>query len=241
MIFNRALSEREIKQLYKITSSPPVASRLKEGLVLHYSFDKEEGVQVTDKSEKENHGKIHGAKWTAKGKRGGAYEFDGKSSYIDCGNPRPEWSDKITVSAWVRPGASDAKDDYSTIVTKVHTFYFQLIRSARLAVHQGGTSPDKYHTSTSTITPGQWHHVAYTYDGSRVTIYVNGALDSVAPVEKVRAGAYKNHLGIGMNLTADGKPYFDSSRPFAGMIDEVMLYNRALSNEDIKQLYSLQK
>ncbi|MFC1460971.1 hypothetical protein ACFLQR_00440 [Verrucomicrobiota bacterium] len=64
-----------------------VSIGLKKGLIVYYSFDKNEKGKVIDKSGKENHGKVHGAKWIAKGQVGGAFEFDGKDDYIDLGRP----------------------------------------------------------------------------------------------------------------------------------------------------------
>ena len=77
----------------------------RKGLVLHYSFDRDENDKVTDKSGKGNHGEVNGAKWTAKGKVGGAYEFDGIDDYIEVAHSKHLDFDAASDSFTVAEGA----------------------------------------------------------------------------------------------------------------------------------------
>ena len=73
------------------------------GCVLYYSFDKDEGEKVTDKSLKRNNGRVFGGKWVREGKVGAGYSFDGKTSYISVpNNPSMNFGyADFTYSYWV--------------------------------------------------------------------------------------------------------------------------------------------
>ena len=79
------------------------AKSLESGLVLHYTFDEDHGAKVLDGSPRANHGVVRGAKWTAQGLAGGAYDFDGRTTCIsvpyDKKRDSPSTS-AIAVCAW---------------------------------------------------------------------------------------------------------------------------------------------
>jgi len=70
----------------RLNTGTGLSATLKNGLVLYYSFDNDEGKEVTDKSGKERQGETHGAKWTTKGKVGAALQFDGVDDFVEAGN-----------------------------------------------------------------------------------------------------------------------------------------------------------
>jgi hypothetical protein len=167
------------------------------------------------------------------GKFGKALSFDGVDDYVDCGT-NINITTAITIEAWVKPSAFLTTPDRSTIATKALAYYFQVDGSGYLQVYQYGTSPAGYHSSTNPISLDVWQHVAYTYDGSNVKMFINGVLDTTIPVTGI-INASTMHLGIGMNLNAIGNPYFGYYRQFQGEIDEVRIWNIALTANQIQQ------
>ena len=164
---------------------------------------------------------------------GQALSFDGEGNYVGCGNDTSlDITQAITIEAWVKPSAFLTTPDYSTIATKALAYYFQINGSGRLQVYQYGTSPAGYHSSTNPISLNVWQHVAYTYDGSNVRMFINGVLDKTIPVTGT-IQVSNMHLGIGMNLDASGNPYTKFYRQFQGEIDEVRIWNTALTADQL--------
>jgi hypothetical protein len=104
-------------------------------------------------------------------------------------------------------------------------------------IYSGG-SIVRYHLKTNggeftngngstTLTPGEWYHIAYTYDGSKAIGYVNGELD----FERAHTGA----VMIDVSVLAIGAGYWQNSEYFDGMLDEVRLYDRALDQDEAQR------
>ncbi|MFZ4396598.1 MAG: LamG domain-containing protein [Kiritimatiellia bacterium] len=222
-----------LRELRVLLSGGALPESLQKGLVLYYSFDRDEGDKVTDGSETKKHGEAQGAKWTANGKVGGAYSFDGAASYITS-------SDVIglrdaqanTVCAWFKcnksanhlcvwslgNGHGSGENEHGVCVG-----------DTTLKVHYGGIGD----TLTTTIDPEQWNFVCRTYDGTTQRLYVNGVL---AGTEQ-RAMSLADHpLNIGRWKAGNSFSYL-----FNGMIDEVMVYSRALPDDEVKALYDARK
>jgi hypothetical protein len=134
----------------------------------------------------------------------------------------------MTLEAWVNPTAVNA--DYRTVVLKERT---NGLAYALYATDGAGRPPAGYinvssdiaAVGTSTIPLGNWTHLATTFDGTDLRLYVNGALARTTPaagVISVSSGA----LGIGGNSVW--------GEYFSGLIDEVRIYNRALNASEIQ-------
>jgi len=165
--------------------------------------------------------------WVA-GKIGGALEFDGVDDYVDCGNDAVfDITGEITVAAWIKVEAFDRL--WQAIVTKgdsawrLHRDAVQRgvgfhcsIQNGRLMEANGITSLDD----------GEWHHVVGVYDGIRGYLYVDGLEDAVS----AKRGAISTNtfnVCIGENAEATGR-YWD------GLIDDVRIYKRALTEAEIQ-------
>jgi hypothetical protein len=91
-----------------------------------------------------------------------------------------------------------------------------------------GTNNDDYMSGKTTVSFGQWHHVAAVYDGQKMSIYVDGKLDASKP----RSGPIATNnfsVCIGENIE-------NNNRFFNGLIDDVRVYNYALSENEIAAL-----
>ena len=172
--------------------------------------------------------------WTD-GVLGGALQFDGDGDYIDLSNHTDfDLTGQITVSAWIKVDAFDK--DWQTIIAKGDS-------SWRLQRNRGndalefsctglpvpGSNYGSIYGKTN-VNDGQWHHALGTYDGSRISLYVDGRQDVSADVK----GSIKTNdqsVYIGENAEKPG-------RFWNGLIDDVRIYSYALSADEVKTLAS---
>jgi len=172
--------------------------------------------------------------WTG-GKLGGALQLDGVGDYIDCGtNPAFDISNWITVAAWVNPkDAGDGK--YHPYVTKGdHAYSLQhrhlagdLSDSIEFFIYDSTWQSARFVVDASFN--GEWHHVAGTYDGNDINLYVDGALKTTTP----HAGAIALRPLYPLYIGADSEW---PDRTYQGSIDDVRLYNSHLSGAEISDV-----
>ena len=240
-----AIGVEHIRTFRVVLSLGALPDSLKHGLVLYYSFDLDEKGKVTDESGKGNAGEVHGAKWTSKGKVGGAYEMDGRSSQIESiRNVEIEGSKPRTLAAWIRCDDLPAGKTAVPVGFGRSNCYADPFCSGTLyaiGVHcVGGTKTigmwgvnqsDVW--SATPFSAGRWYHAAATFDGKTVRFYLDGKLDVS---KEVPVNTATSPLAIG-RIWGD---YPDRSR-FVGAVDEVMVYNRALTEEEVRQLYDARR
>jgi hypothetical protein len=214
--------------------TPIGRATLTEGLVGYWSFD-DWADPGRDDSDNGNDGTVYGAAWTA-GKFGGALSFDGVDDYVSVPDDAAlDVLGDITISAWVyltRAGL------YQAIVTKCvsggaqnNPFDFRTTWHAEpdLAfVRADAIAHERVYGSVALAT-GQWYHVSVRVENNIPDFYVNGFITrKYADTTFTRTPtANANPLLIG------GR---DDGLYFNGLIDEVRIYNRALSGSEIMAL-----
>jgi hypothetical protein len=205
------------------------------GIVAYWKFDEDSGTIAYD-SVGANHGTVYGAIWVD-GKIGGALNFDGTDDYVsveDSVSLKP--AEEITVESWVMPDSISA--NYGNYIVSKYAVdwvggYVQYITlQGRAAFSMKTTTGTNSVVSNIILSPGNWYYIVSTYDGAAIKIYINGKLEG----QINHSGTFvhtANKLTIGIrNFNPSNWPcYFD------GTIDEVAIYNRALSPEDIQQRY----
>ena len=205
------------------------------GLVAAYAFDEGSGTTVTDASGHGLTGTIVGATWTTSGKYGNALSFDGSSSYVDLGNPTAlQLTGSMTLSAWVKAAANPA-DDGQIIAKSDNTSGWQLKTSPDTGPHTFGVGVSPSSTSliqrysTTVRSLSTWYHVAGVYNATTKTldIYVNGVLDNGSLTGTVPAAQFNASVNANIGRRTGGF-YFN------GIIDEVQIYNRALTQAEIQ-------
>jgi glucose/arabinose dehydrogenase len=204
-------------------SAPPTA-----GLVAAFSFDEGAGGSSADASGNGNVGTINGATWSTQGRFGGALSFNGTDNTVRVPSSTSlNLSAAMTLEAWINPAA--VQSDWRTIMQRQPDAYFLNASNSNgpLLPSGGGTfGATTAYVSGSTASPvGVWTHVALTYDGATLKLYVNGVLaNSQARTGTIQSGT--NPLWIGGN-----SPYGEY---FQGLIDELRIYNRALTQAEIQ-------
>jgi PKD repeat protein len=198
------------------------------GLVAAYGFNEGSGATAKDDSGNGNTGTIEGASWVAGGRYGKALSFNGVNSMVSIATSASlNLSKAMTLSAWVYPTATQS--GRRTIILKEANAYSLYASSSAgpLRPAAGGTvnGQGTYVYGPSPNPVNAWTHLALTYDGATLRFYVNGT--QVA--SQARAGAFQ----INANVMRIGGTYINSEF-FKGLIDEVRIYNRALTQSEIK-------
>jgi hypothetical protein len=183
-----------------------------------------------------NNGTVQGGTSFNKGLVNQAFNFDGTSGYVLVPDSTSlDFTNAMTFEAWIYPRSSG--DHHHEIVSKweggvnQYSYTFTIVPDGRFAAGLGsdGTASSLISAfSLSTIPLFTWSHVAAVYDGSALSIYVNGIFNSAVPWTR---GIFPGTapLVIGSTLT--------SGSFFNGLIDEVSLYQRALPASEIQAIY----
>jgi len=174
-----------------------------------------------------------------RGAAGNAFSFNGDKQYVEVpGNPAITPTGPFTATAWIKyvkltgsrgaavlaKGAdAEAPVDWAMTVADSH----------KLRPHANVGNSWVYFDCATTLKPDVWYHVALVYDGLNLQGYVNGAMDGTRPVSG-KLQATDNSLKIGSYAPVNGTM---SKAFFAGEIDEVALFDRALSAGEIKTIY----
>jgi hypothetical protein len=209
------------------------------GLVLYLPCDSPptNGI-VLDASGAGNHGRVEGAQWVPEGRFGGAYRFriTNLTDRIVVPNSDSLNSEYVTVAAWIKSPDSDGfwnrivdKDWRKGYSLSLGGDYNGKWSRGKLCLEVQGDAIG----SDQTLGDDRWHHVAATFDGKFFRMYVDGKEKS-QPAGNSKPISNNNwDLCIGNSLVDYGTGEFVA---FDGLIDEVRVYNRALSADEIKAL-----
>ena len=228
-----------ITAMVEYRSNALSTENLRRGLVLHLGFDREEADdRVSDDSRLGNHGQVIGARWTANGRRGGGYEFRADGDQIKVPNHLSLNPANITISAWIKSPTPDAS--WRFIVDKSINPGYNL---AVLGDGHGGMIRGQAHSQMSgddcvwggVVTDGQWHLLTTTYDGKRHSLYVDGRPGIALPFQKL---SLSNSLDLIIGRHSYGKPENQTGLSFRGVIDDVRVYDRALSPAEVAFLFA---
>ena len=215
------------------------------GLVAYWSFDEGSEDKAYDYSVNSNDGIIHGANWTTAGALGSALEFDGVGDYVKIENNSSQQMTQITVSAWINLNA-DVGNTQARIICKQQTNVLAwgleifglgygndvcgYSAGNQLNFHDSDGSASYNCLSTTHLNLNQLYHVAVTDDAGLITIYINGLEDY-------------SSTGYGIPSIISAPIIIGATNPpdyffFNGLIDEVAIYNKALTDSEILDYYT---
>jgi len=193
------------------------------GLVASYNFDEGTGSSLTDKSGNGNTGSVTGAIWTT-GRFGSGLSFDGVNDYVSVSDSSSLdiTGNKMSVSAWIYATALAGNDFIVSKYAGGPNDWFFDVNTGRLEWRIAGTDHNEPGFSISTNT---WYHVAGTYDGSNVRLYVN-AIEVYSASET--DSLVTNDIPLSIGAHTPGSLFW------TGSIDDVRIYDRALSQAEIQ-------
>ena len=196
------------------------------GLVAAYNFNEGNGTTVNDASGNGNNGAINGATWTTYGKYGNALSFNGSNSRVTVPDSASlHLTTGMTLEAWVYP--TTVSSAWRDVIEKGNDNYY-LTATALFGAGVPATcgtwaKPPVY--GISILLVNVWSHLASTYDGATLRLYVNGAQVASKPVT--------GSIGITTDaLTFGSDPFY--GQYLSGRIDDIRIYNRALSQAEIQ-------
>ena len=213
--------------------------------VIWLKFDEGAGTIAHDSSQYSNDGTLYNGSvscfggdcptWVD-GKFGKALSFDGVDDYVEVpGSESLRIADEITISVWVKPIPTT---EYLGVMTQIcggEAYKNRILISSEsgkiLSQFKIGGSSDNFF-STNSVNFYQWNHIVYVYNGSNEKYYINGVFDSSQEAS--------GQIDTGSNNLLIGKGY-SSGYYFNGTIDEVRIYNRALSPGEIRIHYAFFK
>ncbi len=228
-----------LSSMYFMVSCEPAETCLECGLVAFYPFNG----NANDESGNENDGTVNGATLTADrdGNPNSAYSFDGVDDYIEADDSETlDISGPITISSWIMTNESsisngivnklgptlEDRDGYCTFVSD-YSFSQKFI----FGLHYDWPEDSNTVSSTTSVVDGLWHHVLALYNGTTMTVYVDGSPENS---ESYSSGILLNDHPLKIGLD----PLTVEDRHFNGNIDDIRIYNRALSRTEIQALYN---
>jgi len=239
-IYNRTLSSTEVQSIYKagggvVTSVPTVVNKVGtgSGLVGHWTFDGKNMTNTTarDISGNANTGTLTNMVATSsvtQGKIGQGLKFDGTNDFVNINSSASLQSSVFTYTAWVKP-IGTAGGNHRTIIggsANNSDPQFRMDSSNNLKLLKQDIAV--IGTSVGTIPNDQWSHIAISYDSSgNYIFYINGtASGSGTSLQTFTfSNFYIGHRGGTM------------AEIWAGLLDDVRVYNRVLSAKEIQSLY----
>jgi parallel beta-helix repeat protein len=203
-----------------------------------------------DYSNRSNHGKVTGATWNSTGGYDGrgVYDFDGSTAYINISTSSDFNSAKpFTASLWFKVfgnGGSSSDTNTQTILVKGYDtqytawgMYYEetqnrvvaYIRDSALSYHYVYSNT----TDSSEILENQLAHLVFLWNGSNISLYINGTLKDTAT-----AGTAPANFGTA-DVYAGSIPHFVTQwrRWYNGSLDSLMIYNRSLTPEQVAAIY----
>jgi len=212
-------------------ASPRSEQTLDNALLAYWPFDEFEGDMIFDESGHSNDGTIFGNVDWVSGIVGGALRFNNSSAYVEVPHLANFRAMEVTIAVWVYQERT-GDTTWSGVVTKGghnprkgFSLRFGWYNDMRFGI--GGGS-DFIGPESCWLDTEQWHFVVGTFDGECVKLYVNGVL--------AKETGYSGPFEVGTAPIIIGNSQAHNC-PFFGKIDEVRIYDRALTAEEIQALY----
>lgn len=245
-IYTRALSATEVANLYKsynsqisLQSSGGSSVNLTNGLVGEWDFTG----NAKDSTPYSDNGTVSGATLTTDrfGNTNSAYSFNG-TAFITLGSNLFSSNNSGTLSMWVKPSTIASTQSFwgdAFSSGDLMRFYQPLSDPTTVAIQfdHGGTN-NAINTPHNTLTTTNWYHVVVTSNGSSWTIYVNGVAQTLGVIAGSNQGQWLSSLSGNTYTMYIGQGASGYSN-FNGLIDDVRIYNRALSVAEVSALYNL--
>jgi hypothetical protein len=238
-LMNRLTAAGEVAEALKVRSTlkqlstdPEGKPTLETGLVLHLRFENETGEVIRDLSGSENHGRLMGdASNHSTGEARRSYAvLDGRGDFIECAHADSlALSTDGSISIWVRPKRLQSMRGLVSKYNPEKSYTLRTWKEGEQSKVAFGDTSDNF-ISTPELRENRWTHVAVTLDQGDVSFYFNGKLNS--------EGSRDAPLPTNTSPVRIGSDY--DGRYFNGAVDDVRIYNRALSAQEIAEIFRIE-
>ncbi|MBI3638335.1 LamG domain-containing protein [Candidatus Wolfebacteria bacterium] len=218
--------------IYEIGSDLNLAN-FQRGLVGYWKFDESSGT-LYDSSGRGNNGTQSGSViYGAAGKISSALSFDRSDDYIDIGSDSSLNLSIFSYSFWMKPSYLVQGSIIGGFNNSNYTKNWARISSSKIGIDQ---YPPSGAQISNTILSANWYHVVLIQDGANQSLYLNGVLDWSISNAEAYTGSVPEKWTIGR------REYYPTNYTyFGGSLDDVRVYNRALSASEIQAIYNATK
>jgi hypothetical protein len=215
-----------------------VDAQLQNGLVSYWSFDDGSGAEAVDSSGNGNTATlVNGASWSTAGQIAGALFFDGVDDYVTFAS---QAQSTISISAWVYAQATPGNVFPRIIDMPGYVLFLaepsnpKSNPSSLGFLSRRSTQDGEWNTPANSLAYNSWNHVAVVYDSStsnNADLYINGVKQTISKISSPQGTQTANE---GAGIIGNRIPL---NRGWEGLIDELRVYDRALSASEIVSLY----
>jgi len=165
----------------------------------------------------------------------GALDVDGTDAYVSVPSSSSlQLTSALTIAGWIKADSWDSGNDVDPIARKgegnPNNYQLAVVDGRATLYLDGGEADDDGFEGNTPLNTGQWYHIAATWDGLTVRIYVDGVVDN--DPSDLR----------GDTLGTDTRPFYIGGRSgadlFDGTLDDIRIYNRALSDAQASGLFN---
>jgi hypothetical protein len=213
---------------------------IRKSLILHFDFDRApvDG-KVADKSGHGNDGQIVNVAFVKDGHQGGAAKFVLNDSYITVSNNRELNPPQFTLAAWVNTSFKDKA--WRRVFDKSFNYGYDITMGGDYNGHsfQGQVAFEVAQAAAGIheqVTDGRWHQVVGTFNAQELVVYLDGRRAGSSHAKQQPAPTMFD-LTIGANRS---EPPQEIGPSFVGLMDDVMMFNRALSDDEVQTLFKAQ-
>lgn len=240
--YDAASNESSQSSGVNVTTDPASEDPLAANIVAYWGFNSINSGSTPDDSGNGHTGTVTGGVSAVSGQIDNALSFDGSNGKVAVGNmdvTASSGNDGITLAAWINPDQWTTASRDNRIISKAtgtqdqdHYWMLSGIASGsdtylRMRLKAGGSTTTLI-ASSGNLATSTWTHVAGTYDGSTIRLFVNGS--QVGSTSK--SGTINTSSSVGVTIGINP----DNNRPFDGKLDEVYIFDRALSASEISDL-----
>lgn len=215
-----------------LSSLGGITQRFETGVSGYWHLDESTSSVVYDASGSGNTGTLVNASWASGSncRAGSCLSFSGSNSYMNASSSESlSPQSAITISLWIKLNAIPS-GTYNEIVQKYGAYGLKIDAVTSKVIGYVWGAPEN-HYSTTALTTGTWYHIAMTFDGSVHKIYVNGVNEN-SENDARSIPVSSNPLRVAGRESAGAGEYIN------GILDEIRIYNRALSASEIKARYN---
>jgi len=218
------------------------AAELPSGVVLHFNMDEIHAGAFLDLVTSNAIGHVTNARIALQGKLNGACEFAYKNSYVQVPDAPALNPKQVTMALWLKTGKDAWVMRYLLEKGAERGYSLSIAGGGKENPRKGklrATVNGRDCFSDAPVTDDLWHHAAATYDGQTLKLYVDGVLQKQTVSVHGEIAANSHSLTLGMNRSTPSGQEKEVS--FEGAMDEVLVFNRALDETEIKRLLSAVK